>query len=343
MSPEATEIWQAFRDALDELDIDATFGEAGGHNTPWDAEGEIEGVRVVIEIKVAPSAADVSVLQRRRPKGPYRILVARRLSRATRDNLARKNIGYYDTLGHLRLWQRPMLVDMTEAPHPLAAESPGGPLRLDSASILDVALAVLDGSASTGVRSTAALIGRAPGTVSKQLARLRAAHLVTDGNEPVVPDLFDAVLEVWHPHRVPLATLPPHSGASSDRLRVNADDQRGEGWVLADAHAGAAWGVPVVIAGDSPPDFYVPSAQIVGNARTLLGRAEFGSHACTVAVAPAPYVCGRRFDRSPASPQAYLAPSPVVAALDLAHDPGRGRETLERWSQQLPSEVHRVW
>jgi len=343
MSPEATEIWQAFRDALKELGIDATFGEGGDHNTTWDALGEIEGVPVVIEIKVAPSAADVAMLGRRSSKGPYRILVARRLSQTTRDNLARKNIGYYDTLGHLRLWQRPMLVDLTDAPHPPAGESPRGPLRLDSASMLDVALAVLDGSAGTGVRSTAVLVGRAPGTVSKQLARLRAAHLVGDRNEPMVPDLFDAVLEVWHPRRVPLATLPPRSGASGERLRVNAGDQGGEGWVLADAHAGAAWGVPVVIAGDSPPDFYVPSAQIVGLAQTLLGRAEFGSHACTVAVAPAPYVCRRRSNRSPASPQAYLAPSPVVAALDLAHDPGRGRETLEQWSQQLPSEVRRVW
>jgi len=98
-----------------------------------------------------------------------------------------------------------------------------------------------------------------------------------------------------------------------------------------------------VLGGDAPPDFYVPDVQVVRLARTLLGDAEYGRHACTVARAPSPFVCRRRYDRGQTSGDVFFAPSFVVAALDLAADPGRGRETLELWSRNLPEEVRRVW
>ena len=97
------------------------------------------------------------------------------------------------------------------------------------------------------------------------------------------------------------------------------------------------------MSGGAPPDFYVPDNGVLALARSLLGSAEYGSHACTVAVAPSPYVCWRRYDRSHAFHTEFLAPSPVVAALDLAADPARGREMLELWSRDLSPEVRRVW
>lgn len=98
-----------------------------------------------------------------------------------------------------------------------------------------------------------------------------------------------------------------------------------------------------MLSGDAAPDFYVPDMGTLRLARTLLGDAEFGGHACTVAVAPAPFVCQHRYDRTHVFNNAFLAPSPVVAALDLAVDPARGRETLKVWSRNLPKEVRRVW
>ncbi len=336
------DIWQGLVDALDDVGLEARLDREGHTPDGWDAHGEIEDVPVVIELKAAPTMADVARVGRRRAKDAYRVVAARRLSDAIKEELRRKDIGYYDGRGQLRLWHRPLLVDTAVRVRRDGDDRVERPLRIDSASMLDVALAVLDGSAASGVRSTADLLDRAPGTVSKQLARLRSAHLVDDDNTPLVPDLFEAVLEEWHPSRLPLAALPPRSGASSDRLSVRFDDLDQAGWVLADAQAAAAWGAPVVVAGDAPPDFYVPTQQIVRNARTLLGAAEFGQHACTVAVAPAPYVCRRRL-HAPKAKGSAPAPTPVVAALDLAHDPARGRETLERWSRDLPEEVHRVW
>ena len=99
----------------------------------------------------------------------------------------------------------------------------------------------------------------------------------------------------------------------------------------------------MVLSGDAPPDFYVPDVRVLRQARTLLGDATYGRHACTVAVAPAQYVCRRRYDRATYSTSPFFAPSPMVAALDLASDPARGREVLELWSRKLPPELHRVW
>jgi len=100
---------------------------------------------------------------------------------------------------------------------------------------------------------------------------------------------------------------------------------------------------PVVVTSGSPPDFYVPDRSVVTQARSLLGIAEYGRHACTVAVAPAPYVCRHRHRNTKTADTAFPLPSPVVAALDLAIDPARGREMLELWSRDLGAEIHRVW
>ena len=290
-----------------------------------------------------PSVGDVLALDHAQPKDAYKVLVGRRLSLAVRAALVERDMGYFDGQGHLRLWRRPLLID-TDV-EPLSPELGASRLlRFDVPSLLDVSLAALDGVALHGVRQAATLLDRAPGTVSKQLTALRAAHLVDDRGEPAVPDLFDAVASVWRPVRVPLARAPsPGAGPVNDRLQFGLSSADGPGWVLADVHAAAAWGAPVVLGGDAPPDFYVPDAQVLRLAQTLLGASEYGQHACTIAAAPAPFVCRRRFDRSQLSGDAFFAPSSVVAALDLAADPGRGRETLDLWSRDLPEGVRRVW
>jgi hypothetical protein len=251
-------------------------------------------------------------------------------------------MGFFDGRGHFHLVRRPLVID-ADVPG-VVAQVRSRRTRLDSGALLDVALAVLNGDARGGVRAAAELIGRSPGTVSKLLGLLRDEHLVTAEGVPAIPDLFNVVLEDWQPDRVPLADMPrPGMGSVNRRLKVGLEDVDQPGWVLADAHAAAAWGAPVVLSGDAAPDFYVPDALILQQARVLLGEAAFGRHACTVAVAPAPTVCRRRYDRATEHDQVFFAPAPVVAALDLAADPARGRETLETWSLDLPLEIHRVW
>jgi hypothetical protein len=344
MDRSLADVWGAFVSAIDALGLDASFRMEGAGDLRWDAVGSIGGVSVVVELKAAPSVGDVLRLDHfDAPPDVYRVLVARRVSGSVRQALADRDMGYFDGRGHLRLWRLPLRID-TDVPVLGEVAVRASQLRLDVPSTLDVALAVLDGCAARGVRATAQVLGRSPGTVSKQLAALRAAYLADEDRQPTVPDLFEAVVDIWHPQRVPLADLPrPGGGPVNDRLQLGFDDVDDPGWVLSDSFAAAAWGAPVVLAGDAPPDFYVPDGGVVRQARTLLGDAEFGRHACTVALAPAPFVCRRRYDRSGVFNDPFLAPSPVVAALDLARDPARGREVLELWTRDLPPEVRRVW
>ncbi len=344
MDRSLADIWGAFVSAIDALGVDASFRMEEAGDLQWDAAGSIDGVPVVVELKAAPSVGDVFRLDHvATPLDAYRVLVARRVSAQVRQALADRDMGYFDGRGHLRLWRPPLRIDTDVAVLGEVARRPAQ-LRLDVPSTLDVALAVLDGCAARGVRATARVLGRSPGTVSKQLGALRTAYLADEDGKPTVPDLFEAVVEVWQSERMPLADLPrPGGGAVNDRLQLGFDDVEGPGWVLSDSFAAAAWGAPVVLAGDAPPDFYVPDRRVLQQARTLLGDAPFGQHACTVALPPSPFVCRRRFDRSGVLNDSFLAPSPVVAALDLARDPARGREILELWTQSLPSEVRRVW
>ncbi len=343
MDPSVVEIWEAFESALDALGLRTSLRLESPGSVRWDAVGSIEGVPVVVEVKAVPVVGDVLAFDQVEAHGSYKVLLGRRISAAVREVLLERDIGFFDSRGHLRLWHRPFLVD-TETSAMVPVVGGRGRLRFETGSLLDVALAVLDGFAVRGVRATAIMLGRSPGTVSKQLVVLRAAYLADDHGEPTVPDLFEAVAEVWHPVRVPLADLPrPGRGPVNQRLQIGLDDPDGSGWVLADSFAAAAWGAPVVLSGDAPPDFYVPDSRALRQARTLLGDADFGRHACTVAVAPAPFVCRHRYDRSAIFNDPFLAPSPVVAALDLSSDPARGREILQMWSRALPPEVRRVW
>lgn len=343
------EVWEAFELALGTLGLRASFQLESPGAVRWDAVGLIEGVPVVVEMKMVPQVGDVLALESVDADGAYKMLVGRRISATVREALSERDMGFFDSRGHVRLWRHPFLVD-TGAPALVPVAGSGGQLRFETASLLDVALAVMDrfavgdGSAVLGVRETAAMLGRSPGTVSKQLAMLRAAYLIDDRGAPTVPNLFEAVVEEWHPVRIPLAGRPrPNQRLINQRLEIGFDDPKTTGWVLADSFAAAAWGAPVVLSGDAPPDFYVPDSRALRQARTLLGDADFGRHACTVAVAPAPFVCRHRCERSKVFNNEFFAPSPVVAALDLAIDPARGREILQMWSQVNQTEVRPVW
>lgn len=341
MAQRTTETWERFVEALAALDVDTALTAPAG-TSGWDAVGTIEGVDVVIEVRSNPTLGDVLALAERDSAGAHKVLVADQLWEPVRSALRARDISFFDGRGHLRLWHRPLRID---SPVPTdVADSQSSRWRLDSPSALDVALAVLDGTAARGVRATAGALDRSPGTVSKRLADLRAGFLADEDGRPVVPALFEAVVAVWRPTRVPLADLPrPGAGPVNERLAVNLDDPGGPGWVLADVRAAAAWGAPIVVSGSTPPDFYVPDTGAAARARALLGDAEFGHRACTVAVAPCPSVCRRRFDRADVVDEPFLVPSPIIAALDLAIDPARGRETLELWSRNLPPELPRVW
>jgi len=158
----------------------------------------------------------------------------------------------------------------------------------------------------------------------------------------MVPDLFHALLTVWRRRgAVLLATLPETGAREAKRLGLGLDEpEHSTGWALADTRAAASWGIPIVAAGDYPPDFYVPSESALRAARSYLDEAANpASRACTVAVAPVRLACLRRVDHSRLTGEQWPVANHIVA-LDIAQDRARGLEALEQWK---PEGIVRAW
>ena len=180
--------------------------------------------------------------------------------------------------------------------------------------------------------------------MSEVLKALKEDSLVESATSRPTPELFWGVAEVWPAKRVSLAGAPEvGNGPVNEALQLGFDDVDGAiGWAMTDTLAAAAYGAPVAARADRAPDYFVPTDAILRRARTLLGVAATpGEARATVRVAPVPEVCGRRVDATRWSGETRPLAAPLFVALDLAQDPGRGREVLDGWT---PREFgRRVW
>ena len=205
-------------------------------------------------------------------------------------------------------------------------------------------LLLLNPTTKLGVREAAAQLGRAASSVSEAFAALRAAGLVTADRTPVGPELFWELAEHWKPLKADVASVPrPGAGRENSVLGLGLDDvESTPGWALTDTVAAAHYGAPVSARADHPLDFYVPDQGVLRRATQLLGTVAERSHrAATLRVAPTPLVCARRVDAAGWTDEPWPLANPLFVALDLAQDPGRGREILDTWT---PAERwHRVW
>lgn len=288
----------------------------------------------VVEVKSIATPAAVAAFDNVETAG-MKVLISQRISEDLRSELTHRGMGFYDGRGHLRLHAPPLVVDTT-VPGLSPALEQQLRLRFEPGALLDVSLAAMI-YPKLGVRATAERIRRSPGTVSKNRSLLRQAHLLDADNQPLGTALFDAVAEDWNPVRLPVSALPKLVRGRIDRqLELGSEPDAEVGWALSNLHAAAAWGAPVVVDRSSPPDLYVPSRSAFRAARTLLGPAEYGQHAGAVALAPSMLVC--QVDESRPRYNEWHTPARVVAELDLAADPGRGREDLENWRRSQPAE-----
>jgi hypothetical protein len=158
-----------------------------------------------------------------------------------------------------------------------------------------------------------------------------------------VPELFWELAERWRPAQADVQTVPaPSGGPVNDALKVGFDDVAGTGWALTDTVAAAAYGAPVGVRSDHPRDFYVPDQATLRRAVRLLGPArDHSSRAATVRVAPVSMICSDRVDLTDRVGGGWPVAQPLFVALDLAQDPGRGREMLAEWTP--PQRWRRVW
>jgi hypothetical protein len=327
------------------LETRLSTGADQGHDAVVTVPG---GGTVFLEIKTASLVtADSAPGQLRRwsisiEPDAVPLVVADRITADGRDQLTRAGWSWLDLRGHLRLVGPGLFVDsdvptLTE-PRP-AREGLSGQVGIELAALL-----LLDPTTRIGVRSAAAALGRAPSSISEAYAALHVAGLVDAKRRPAVPELFWELAARWETASRDVATIP---GEGRDRdtsaLHIGFENVESTvGWALSDTMAAALYGAPVSMRADHPRDFHVPDHGTLRRAVQLLGPAVSPSaRAARIRVAPVPLVCARRIDGTEWANDEWPLAHPLFVALDLAQDPGRGREILDAWTPREP--WARVW
>jgi hypothetical protein len=292
----------------------------------WDLIATVDGIEVRIEIKAASVITPETVRRMlldsdERRKDLAHLAVGDLVTAAARAALREAGWGWLDRRGHLVLRARGVHIDGV-------------------AAISWAAALLMSPEDPPAMRAVARRVSLSHSAIVAAAKKLKAASLVRADGRPLVPELFWALAEEWHPASVALAELPPAGDASTYGAPViNPDD--GPGWVVAGTVGAVAWGAPLVIGSAYPPDFYAPTAADLRQATLRLGEAaRFEDRACTVAVAPTPLACTERFDPPSRMLGEVRFAHGLFAALDLAQDRARGAEILEGWN---PEAFTRVW
>ena len=271
------------------------------------------------------------------------IVVADQIAAEAKEHLAAAGWSWLDRRSELHLRHGDSTIEVRFPPgglHPkpgvrmaLAAPASDSPIR-GRAGISYAAALLLGGEAAPpSIRSVARQIGMAPSTVSEAAAHIRAAGYIRADGQPEVPDLFDALVAVWRPvHAAPVATRPLPNDL--EQLDPNVEDLDEIGWAQGGDEAALAWGAPMFLSGDRAW-IWVPDLPTARRAERQLGTTAWDDAAGIIAVPPTPLVCtGRR--RAPSDTIDWPTPHPLYLALDLARDPGRGREILDGWKPPEP-------
>ena len=308
--------------------------------------------RIGVEVKSlrSPAPGDIARLGRCAPTPSILpVLVADRLVPRVRQQLSAAGWGWLDRRGHLFIATDGLLIDTDVMP--LIATADRSRPTVDTDVGLDVAAAVLTHPAERlSVRRLVAYTGRSLGAVHEATRGLADEGLLDADGRPLTPELFWEVSARWRPQRIPVAAAPEPVGdrrAQTLGLGTASDDvEQDSGWALCDTLAANAYGAAAVVRGNHPPDFYVPDDRTIRVARQLLGDPTTPDRrAATVATPPAKWICTHRVDLGALATRrrktSWPAAHPVVVALDLSTDAGRGREILDDWSP--PEPFVRVW
>jgi hypothetical protein len=313
---------------------------------PWDLVATVDGMEVPIDVKAASVITPDTVTRLLRSSDPRgegvaHVAVGDLITVSAQETLRDAGWGWLDRRGHLLLRAKGLHIDAEVA----ADERPtaGAPPRPISgvAAVSWAASLLLSPEKPPPLRDVARRVSISHSAIVAASKKLKAASLVRADGRPLVPELFWALAEQWHPTPVALAALPPAADASTyNALGVNLDAD-GPGWAVAGTVGALVWGAPVAVRSAYPPDFYVPSMAQLRQTTLRLGEAHrFEDRTCTVAVAPTPLVCADRFDRASSEWGHWRFAHGLFAALDLAQDRARGAEILADWN---PEDFTRVW
>lgn len=335
-------------DALEQVGLTART-ETSLTRQSTDLVIDVNGVPLFIDVKTV-STAMPDGLDRRisdwtvdsQPEQAH-LLVADRIVAAAREILRERGWSWLDLRGHLRLSGPGVLVDV-----PVRSVSAGTAAQrartFTGKVALEVATALLLAPRKPlTIRGLARDLRHSPSTVSTVITAFRAAQLIDEQNLPVLPDLFWELAGAWRPTSISVARIQLISDPTiAGSLHPEFEDvQEKAGWAVSDTLAAAAYGAPAAVRAGYPPDFYVPDETTAQRAATMLGvPVSEDVRGATLRVAPVPQACTLRRP-APASGLPWPLAHPLFVALDLATDPGRGREILENW--EPPKDVTRVW
>lgn len=306
---------------------------------------EVNGVCLDIDVKVASTVTPESLVnQLRRHSGtspqaaPVHLHAADRIVAAAREVLREQGWSWLDLRGHLHLSGPGVLVDTAV---PVAPDFPR-PVDLFAGKVaLEVACALLLNPGTSKFRPPTRT-----GTPPVTQFGLRRNDLTTRSSAsrcPGTPELFWETTSAWRPARTTVSRVALLDDPTiADALHTGRDTpSTGVGWALTETMAAAAYGAPAGVRAGYPPDLYVPDTTTAHRAEALLGvPTSDAARGASIRIAPVPQVCSLRFPAPPGGPPWPLA-HPLFVALDLAADPGRGREILQGWNP--PQEVTRVW
>lgn len=316
-------------------------GDAG-----WDLTVTVDGIEVPVEIKAASvvtleAVARMFASRDKRSSNVAHVAVGDLIAGPAREALRDAGWGWLDLRGHLVLRAKGVHIDADVPPDERLT---GGALPKPisgTAAISWAAALLLAPEDPPSMREVARRVSISHSAIVAASKRLKVASLVRSDGRPLVPELFWALADEWHPSLVALAQLPPVGDADTyGALGVNLEGDS-PGWAVAGTVGSIVWGAPMAIGSAYPPDFYVPSAVELRQAVRRLGEGpRFEERACTVAVAPSPLVCADRYDRDSSEWGHWRFAHGMFAALDLARDRARGAEILADWD---PKDFTRVW
>ncbi len=269
------------------------------------------------------------------------LLVADQIPLASKDLLRDDSWSYLDRRGHLWFTADGIRINDTELapiPRDSVTTRPGPPINGRIGLGMGLHL-LMHPTQPVGVRELSRKLRCSTSSAHAAFTRLRNAALIEADGTPLIPELFWATADVWHPNRRPVAREP-----MPGEFDVGINAGSASGWAVGGGVAAAAWGARIVVGSADPPDLYVPNSAALRLAARRLGETTWAQRAATIAVAPVAAVTMEQnmTQLSMATPSLHWPLAhPVVVALDLAQDKSRGREILEEWS--APDGYTRVW
>jgi hypothetical protein len=263
--------------------------------------------------------------------GTLRFLVADRITAEARNILTDAGWSWLDRRGRLHLRAPGVRVDQPVPSAERATASTGGP-AIAGRSGITVAywLCAHPGDRASPNRH-AAVLGLAPSTISTTVRRLAEAGLVDENGAGVAPELFWELAAVWRTERTWLVRPPnPNDHVPLDPLAPS--------WRMTGTGAAAAYGAPLVAAGEGALNLYVTGPVELSIAARRYGVSGPGAGSAVIAVPPTSLVSERNENDVTPTIEGWPAAPLVAVALDVAQDTGRGREILEEWSAG-----HDIW